>query len=114
MRPAPRARDRHSDVCRPLLGAPPTFVRAGGYARLISREVQSGSAKMYYMEHLARQQRVPLVRLIAGAGGSVRTNAARHSGSAIGGAAVSPYVDLLGTAPVVSAALRTAPGPRRG
>src|SRR5687768_327566 len=31
-----------------------------------------GSAKMYYMEHLARQQRIPLVRLIEGAGGSVR------------------------------------------
>ena len=69
-----------------------------------------GSAKMYYMEHLARQQRIPLVRLVEGAGGSVRTNAARHSGSAIAGAAVSPYVDLLGTVPVVSAAMGSVAG----
>ncbi|MGD9892393.1 MAG: acyl-CoA carboxylase subunit beta [Dehalococcoidia bacterium] len=69
-----------------------------------------GSAKMYYMEHLARQQRIPLIRLIEGAGGSVRTNASRHSGQAIVGGQVSPYVDLLGTVPVVSAALGSVAG----
>lgn len=69
-----------------------------------------GSAKMYYMEHLARQQRVPLVRLIEGAGGSVRTNASRHAGQAIAGAALSPYVDLLGTVPVISAAMGSVAG----
>jgi acetyl-CoA carboxylase carboxyltransferase component len=65
---------------------------------------------MYYMEHLARQQRLPLVRLIEGAGGSVRTNASRHSGQAISGAAISPYVDLLGMVPVVSAAMGSVAG----
>ena len=69
-----------------------------------------GSAKMYYMEHLARQQRIPLIRLVEGAGGSVRTNAVRHSGQAIGGAALSPYVDLLGMVPVVSAAMGSVAG----
>jgi acetyl-CoA carboxylase carboxyltransferase component len=69
-----------------------------------------GSAKMYYLEHLARQQRIPLVRLIEGAGGSVRTNARNHSGRAIAGAALSPYVDLLGTVPVVSAAMGSVAG----
>lgn len=69
-----------------------------------------GSAKMYYLEHLARQYRLPLVRLIEGAGGSVRTNARRHSGSAISGAAVSPYVDLLGMVPVVSAGMGSVAG----
>jgi acetyl-CoA carboxylase carboxyltransferase component len=69
-----------------------------------------GSAKMYYMEHLARQLRTPLVRLIEGAGGSVRANRQRHSGQSIGGAAVSPYVDLLSTVPVVSAAMGSVAG----
>jgi acetyl-CoA carboxylase carboxyltransferase component len=69
-----------------------------------------GSAKMYYIEHLARQQRVPLVRLIEGAGGSVRANARRHSGQPIVGGQVSPYVDLLGTVPVVSAAMGSVAG----
>ncbi len=69
-----------------------------------------GSAKMYYLEHLARQKRLPLVRLIEGAGGSVRTNARNHSGQAIGGAAISPYVDLLGMVPVVSAAMGSVAG----
>jgi acetyl-CoA carboxylase carboxyltransferase component len=69
-----------------------------------------GSAKMYYMEYLARQQRVPLVRLIEGAGGSVRTNRSRHAGQSIAGPSVSPYVDLLGTVPVVSAAMGSVAG----
>lgn len=69
-----------------------------------------GSAKMYYLEHLARQKRIPLVRLIEGAGGSVRTNARNHSGQAIVGAAISPYVDLLGMVPVVSAAMGSVAG----
>jgi acetyl-CoA carboxylase carboxyltransferase component len=50
------------------------------------------------------------VRLIEGAGGSVRTNARNHAGRAIGGAALSPYVDLLGTVPVVSAAMGSVAG----
>ena len=69
-----------------------------------------GSAKMYYVEHLARQQRLPLVRLIEGAGGSVRANARRHSGQPISGGQISPYVDLLGTVPVVSAAMGSVAG----
>ena len=69
-----------------------------------------GSAKQGYAEHLARQQRVPLVRLIDGAGGSVRTNRALHAGRALGGPSVSPYVDLLGTVPVVAAAMGSVAG----
>jgi acetyl-CoA carboxylase carboxyltransferase component len=69
-----------------------------------------GSAKMGYAEHLARQLRIPLVRLIDGAGGSVRTNVRNHSGRAIGGHPLSPYVDLLGSVPVVAAAMGSVAG----
>ncbi|MFN8555927.1 MAG: carboxyl transferase domain-containing protein [Dehalococcoidia bacterium] len=69
-----------------------------------------GSAKMYYLEHLARQMRLPLVRLIEGAGGSVRANAQRHAGQPIVGGQLSPYLDLLGTVPVVSAAMGSVAG----
>ncbi|MBM4421442.1 MAG: propionyl-CoA carboxylase [Chloroflexi bacterium] len=69
-----------------------------------------GSAKSYYLDHLAREYRVPLVRVHEGAGGSVRTNRRRHSGSAIAGRAVSPYTDLLGTVPVVAAAMGACAG----
>jgi acetyl-CoA carboxylase carboxyltransferase component len=89
---------------RPVIAGGEDFTIRGGASD------GGGSAKMYYMEHLARQQRIPLVRLIEGAGGSVRTNAARHSGQAIGGSAISPYVDLLGTVPVVSAAMGSVAG----
>jgi acetyl-CoA carboxylase carboxyltransferase component len=50
------------------------------------------------------------VRLIDGAGGSVRTNRAAHAGRAMGGASLSPYVDLLGTVPVVAAAMGSVAG----
>jgi acetyl-CoA carboxylase carboxyltransferase component len=69
-----------------------------------------GSAKGYYLDHLARRYRIPLVRLHEGAGGSVRTNRARHSGNAIAGHAVSPYTDLLGMVPVVAAAMGACAG----
>lgn len=69
-----------------------------------------GSAKMYYMEHLARQQRVPLVRLIEGAGGSVRTNVKNHTERAITGRDATTWADLLGTVPVVAAALGSVAG----
>ncbi|MEX2230489.1 MAG: carboxyl transferase domain-containing protein [Dehalococcoidia bacterium] len=69
-----------------------------------------GSAKGYYLDHLARQYRIPLVRLHEGAGGSVRTNRKRHSGNPIAGRAVSPYTDLLGTVPVVAAAMGACAG----
>ncbi len=69
-----------------------------------------GSAKGYYIDHVARRMRVPLVRLHEGAGGSVRTNRSRHSGSALAGHALSPYVDLLGSIPVVAAAMGACAG----
>ncbi|MDA0364545.1 MAG: propionyl-CoA carboxylase [Chloroflexi bacterium] len=69
-----------------------------------------GSAKGYYMEHLARRMRLPLVRLHEGAGGSVRTNRSRHSGNAISGQPVSPHADLLGTVPVATAAMGACAG----
>ena len=69
-----------------------------------------GSAKGYYLEHLARRMRLPLVRLHEGAGGSVRTNRSRHSGNAIAGAPVSPHADVLGSVPVVAAAIGACAG----
>ncbi|MPZ98004.1 MAG: hypothetical protein GEU80_01490 [Dehalococcoidia bacterium] len=69
-----------------------------------------GSAKGYYMEHLAKQLKVPLVRVHEGAGGSVKTNASRHSGRSLGGTPVSPHADLLGTVPVVSGAMGACAG----
>jgi acetyl-CoA carboxylase carboxyltransferase component len=69
-----------------------------------------GSAKSYYLDHLARELRIPLVRLHEGAGGSVRTNRSRHSERSLAGSAVSPYRDLLGTVPVVAAALGACAG----
>ncbi|MDA1004194.1 MAG: hypothetical protein O3B31_12750 [Chloroflexi bacterium] len=44
-----------------------------------------GSAKGYYLDHLARRMRVPLVRLHEGAGGSVKTNRSRHSSVSVSG-----------------------------
>jgi acetyl-CoA carboxylase carboxyltransferase component len=69
-----------------------------------------GSAKMYYMEHLARQLRVPLVRLMEGAGGSVRTNVRHHAGRAIQAPEAAAWADLLGTVPVVAAAMGACAG----
>ncbi len=89
---------------RPVVAGGEDYTIRGGSAD------GGGSAKMYYLEHLARQQRVPLLRLIEGTGGSVRSNRRTHSGRAIGGHAISPYVDLLGMVPVVSAALGAVAG----
>ncbi len=89
---------------RPVVAGGEDYTIRGGSAD------GGGSAKLYYVEHLARQQRVPLVRLIEGTGGSVRSNRRNHSERAIGGHALSPYVDLLGTVPVVSAALGAVAG----
>jgi acetyl-CoA carboxylase carboxyltransferase component len=69
-----------------------------------------GSAKMSYIEQLAYQERVPLVRLVEGAGGSVRTNVANHSGRAMSGGGGARWVDLLGMVPVVSAAMGSVAG----
>ena len=69
-----------------------------------------GSAKAYYIEHLARQLRLPLVRLHEGAGGSVRTNSSRHSERGLSGRAHSPADDMLGMIPVVSAAMGACAG----
>jgi len=96
---------------RPLVvGGEDFTIRGGASDGGGSASDGGGSAKMYYMEHLARQTRIPLVRLIEGTGGSVRANRRRHSGQAIGGAAISPYVDLLSTVPVVSAAMGSVAG----
>ncbi|MDA0350624.1 MAG: propionyl-CoA carboxylase [Chloroflexi bacterium] len=69
-----------------------------------------GSAKGYYVEHLARRMKLPLVRLHEGAGGSVRTNRSRHSETPLRGEPVSPKADLLGTVPVVGAAMGACAG----
>ncbi|HJM89053.1 MAG TPA: carboxyl transferase domain-containing protein [Dehalococcoidia bacterium] len=69
-----------------------------------------GSAKGYYIEHQARQLKVPLVRLHEGAGGSVKTNTSRHAGRALAGSPVSPHADLLGTVPVVAGAMGACAG----
>lgn len=69
-----------------------------------------GSAKGYYIEHLAREMKLPLVRLHEGAGGSVKTNASRHSGRALAGHPLSPHADLLGTVPVVAGAMGACAG----
>ncbi len=69
-----------------------------------------GSAKGYYIEHLARDMRLPLVRLHEGAGGSVKTNSSRHSQRSMSGRAPSPHADLLGTVPVVAAAMGACAG----
>ncbi len=69
-----------------------------------------GSAKGYYAEHWARQMKLPLVRLHEGAGGSVRTNASRHSGRALSGQPLNPLADLLGTVPVVAGAMGACAG----
>ena len=69
-----------------------------------------GSAKGYYAEHLARQLKLPLVRLHEGAGGSVKTNTSRHSERPLAGQALSPLADLLGTVPVVAGAMGACAG----
>jgi acetyl-CoA carboxylase carboxyltransferase component len=69
-----------------------------------------GSAKSYYIEHLARRMKLPLVRLHEGAGGSVRTNRSRHSETPLRGEPLSPKADLLGTVPVVGAAMGACAG----
>jgi acetyl-CoA carboxylase carboxyltransferase component len=70
-----------------------------------------GSAKSYYLDTLARQYRVPLIRLHESGGGSVRTNRSSHSGRAMSGdTGNSPYIDLMGSVPVVAAAMGPAAG----
>ena len=69
-----------------------------------------GSAKAYYIEHLAREMKIPLVRLHEGAGGSVKTNASAHSARSMAGRPVSPHADLLGTVPVVAGAMGACAG----
>ena len=69
-----------------------------------------GSAKGYYIEHLAREMKLPLVRLHEGAGGSVKTNSSRHSQRSLSGRPPSPHADLLGTVPVVAAAMGACAG----
>ena len=70
-----------------------------------------GSAKMGHSEELAKQFRIPLVRLIEGAGGSVRTNRAAHAGRAMGGFhGGATWVELMGMVPVVSAAMGAVAG----
>ncbi len=74
-----------------------------------------GSAKTYGLDGLARQHRIPLVRLHESGGGSVKTNRASHSSQAMttsGGdrGEGSPYVALLGTVPVVAASMGSTAG----
>lgn len=69
-----------------------------------------GSAKSYYADHLARQLRIPLVRLHEGAGGSVRTNVTSHSHKPLGGLPPSPNADLLGMVPVAAGAMGACAG----
>jgi acetyl-CoA carboxylase carboxyltransferase component len=71
-----------------------------------------GSAKTYGLDGLAMQYRIPLVRLHESGGGSVRTNRASHSARpmTVGEGAPSPYVDLMGSVPVVAAAMGSTAG----
>lgn len=70
-----------------------------------------GSAKGYYADELACQLRVPLVRLIEGVGGSVKTNRRYHTERPlVPGSAPPRWIDLMATAPVVSAAMGAVAG----
>jgi len=70
-----------------------------------------GSAKGYYADELAYQLRVPLVRLIEGVGGSVKTNRRFHTERPLAPGSEPPrWIDLLGMTPVVSAAMGAVAG----
>jgi acetyl-CoA carboxylase carboxyltransferase component len=86
-----------------LVGGEDATIRGGSYEG-------GGSAKLLYMEHLARQMRLPMIRLQEGAGGSVTTNRAIHSQQQLKGVPLSPFADLLGTVPVVGAAMGACAG----
>ena len=93
----------HIDGREVLIGGEDASIRGGA-------SDGGGSAKGYYIEHLARELKLPLVRLHEGAGGSVKTNSSRHSQRSLSGRAVSPHADLLGTVPVVAAAMGACAG----
>lgn len=70
-----------------------------------------GSAKGYYADELAYQFRVPLVRLIEGVGGSVKTNRRFHTERPLAPWTGPPrWIDLMAMAPVVSAAMGAVAG----
>ena len=93
-----------------LVGGRPVVVGGEDFTIRGGASDGGGSAKMYYMEHLARQQRVPLIRLMEGAGGSVRTNVRHHSGRSMQEPESHTWGDLLGTVPVVAAAMGSVAG----